>query len=74
MTSWVATIIREITPARSLFRNVTNSSALHSVRAEIVTVHVINVVEAIVMITIIISLQSDCVGLPVFRFINSYTW
>lgn len=45
----------------------------YSVRAEIVTVHVINVVGAIVMITIIISLQSDCVALPVFRFINSYT-
>lgn len=43
------------------------------VRAEIVTVHVINVVGAIVMITIIISLQSDCVALLIFRFINSYT-
>lgn len=31
-------------------------------RAEIITVHVINVAEAIVMITIIISLQSDCVA------------
>jgi len=70
MTSWVVAIIREITPARSLFRNVTR---LHySVRAEIVTVHVINA-GAIVMIMIIISLQNDCVALPIFRFINSYT-
>jgi len=39
----------------------------YSVQAEIVTVHVINIVGAIVMITIIISLQSDCASSP-FHF------
>lgn len=70
MTSWVAAIIREITPARSLLGNVTNSSALVGAGG---IVHIINVAGAIVMITIIISWRSNYVTLSLFRFIKLCT-